>query len=85
LDFSIFKNNPVRAISETFNIQFRAEFFNVLNFTNFAPPSANKNLFSFASNSAGTITSFSSIATAGVLTSTQTTSRQLQFALKVSW
>ena len=30
LDFSVFKNNHVRKISENFNVQFRAEFFNIL-------------------------------------------------------
>jgi hypothetical protein len=38
LDFSLFKNNYIRRISESFNVQFRAEFFNVLNHANFAPP-----------------------------------------------
>ena len=70
LDLSIFKNNKVPAISEAFNVQFRAEFFNILNFTNFAVPSAGKTL-------AGS--------SAGLLTSTQTSSRQIQFALKLSW
>src|SRR5487761_224929 len=31
LDFSIVKNNYIKRISENFNIQFRAEFFNILN------------------------------------------------------
>ena len=38
VDFSVFKNNYIRKISENFNIQFRAEMFNVLNHPNFAPP-----------------------------------------------
>jgi outer membrane receptor protein involved in Fe transport len=38
LDFSVFKNNPIRRISENFNVQFRAEFFNILNHANFGPP-----------------------------------------------
>jgi len=37
MDFSVFKNNYIRKISETFNVQFRAEMFNVLNHANFAP------------------------------------------------
>jgi hypothetical protein len=41
LDFSLFKNNPVRRISENFNVQFRAEFFNVFNRANFASPTDN--------------------------------------------
>ena len=78
LDFSIFKNNKIPAISEAFNVQFRAEFFNILNFTNFAPPSSGKTLFPV---SGGT----TPITGAGLVTSTQTASRQIQFALKVSW
>lgn len=38
LDFSIFKNNRIPGISENFNIQFRAETFNILNHPNFASP-----------------------------------------------
>jgi hypothetical protein len=37
-DFSLYKNFPVKSISENFSVQFRAEFFNVLNHANFAPP-----------------------------------------------
>ena len=36
LDFSVFKNNYIRKISESFNVQFRAEIFNILNHANFA-------------------------------------------------
>jgi len=84
-DFSIFKNNYIRSISENFNVQFRAEFFNILNFTNFAPPSSGKTLLSATFNPAGTTATFSPVTGAGLLTSTQTSSRQIQFALKVSW
>ena len=73
-DFSLFKNNHIKRISDTFNVQFRAEFFNVLNHTNFAPPLDNRNIF----DSAGT-----PIGNAGLITSTQTPSRQIQFALKI--
>ena len=37
-DFSVFKNTGIPRISETFNVQFRAEFFNILNHTNFLSP-----------------------------------------------
>ncbi len=75
-DFSLFKNNHIKRISDSFNVQFRTEFFNVLNHTNFAPPLDNRNIF----DSAG-----SPIGNAGLITSTQTPSRQIQFALKVIW
>ena len=75
MNFSVFKNNYVKAISETFNVQFRAEMFNSLNHTNFAP-SANLSPF----NADGTATS-----SFGQLTSTETDNRVIQLALKVVW
>ena len=74
-NFSVFKNNYIKRVSEVFNIQFRAELFNVLYHTNFAP-SANLSPF----NSDGTPTS-----SFGQLTSTQTDNRVIQLALKVIW
>jgi hypothetical protein len=76
LDFSVFKNNYVKRISDTFNVQFRAEFFNILNHTNFAPPLDNRNIFDSSGQRIGN---------AGLITSTQTPSRQIQFAVKVIW
>jgi len=70
LDTSLFKR--IR-ITETLNLQFRAEAFNILNRANFGQPSIGVY--------AGTNISPS----AGVITSTATTSRQLQFALKLSF
>jgi hypothetical protein len=78
LDFSVFKNNYVRRISEDFNVQFRAEFFNVLNHTNFSVPVTPDNVTIFDSAGAPT-------GVAGLLTSTTTTAREMQFALKVVW
>ena len=78
LDFSVFKNNYVRRISENFNIQFRAEFFNILNRANFAVPLSPDNTDIFDSTGAPT-------GVAGRLTSTTTDSREIQFALKVIW
>ena len=75
-DLSLFKNNHIKRISDSFNLQFRAEFFNVLNHPNFLPPVANNTLFS--ANGAA-------VTTAGLITSTSTSSRQLQFALKIAW
>jgi hypothetical protein len=75
-DLSLIKNTYLKKISDSFNVQFRAEFFNVINHSNFAPPLDNKMLF----DASGT-----PISTAGLITSTQTTSRQIQFAVKVIW
>jgi len=71
LDFSLFKNTQ---LWERGKLQFRAEFFNILNHTNFAPPLDNNTLF----NPDG-----SAVGSAGILDSTQTTSRQIQFGLKL--
>jgi Carboxypeptidase regulatory-like domain/TonB dependent receptor/TonB-dependent Receptor Plug Domain len=79
LDFSVFKNNSIKRISESFNVQFRAEFFNVLNRANFALPSIalfRTDIF----DGTGTPSP-----TAGVLTSTATPGREIQFALKFVW
>jgi Carboxypeptidase regulatory-like domain/TonB-dependent Receptor Plug Domain len=76
LDFSVFKNNPVKRISEDFNVQFRAEIFNILNRANFSSPTDNFNVFDGSG---------STVASAGLLDSTQTSSRQIQFALKMIW
>ena len=76
LDFSVFKNNKVKSISETFNIQFRAEIFNILNHVNFAPPSTPTNTDIF--DGAGVLNQ-----EAGALTRTTTTAREIQFAIKV--
>jgi hypothetical protein len=76
LDFSLFKNNYIKRISERFNIQFRAEIFNILNHPNFAPPSTPTNTDIF--DGTGTLNP-----TAGQLTSTTTTAREVQFAVKV--
>ena len=76
LDFSVFKNNYIKSISERFNIQFRAEIFNILNHPNFAPPIQGVNTDIF--DGTGTPNP-----TAGLLTRTTTTAREMQFALKV--
>ena len=82
LDFSVFKNNQIRKISENFNIQFRVEMFNILNHPNFAPPGpgdGNTDIF----DATGASLAPSGGGTAGVLLKTTIPERQIQFALKV--
>jgi hypothetical protein len=76
LDMSLFKNNYVRRVSEQFNVQFRMEVFNILNHANFNPPTSNSQVFDGSGNLVGS---------AGLLDATATTSRQVQFAVKVIW
>jgi hypothetical protein len=77
VDFAMIKNTKISKISESFNVQFRAEFFNILNHANFAPPNTN-NLSPF-DGMGNPVQNF------GQLTATQTPERQIQFALKLTW
>ena len=71
LDGSLFKTFH---FGERATFQFRAEFFNALNHTNFGWPVVT------------TFTSSGAVSpSAGVITSTLTTSRQIQLALKLGW
>ncbi len=76
LDFSVFKNNYIRRISESFNAQFRAEIFNIFNRANFSSPTDNLQVFD---------QNGLPIQSGGLIDSTQTTSRQIQFAIKLIW
>ncbi len=69
-DFSTLKDTWLR---ERLNLQFRAEIFNLLNRANFNTP----NLITFTPTGVS--------GTAGAITSTSTTSRQIQFGLKMIW
>lgn len=75
-DFSLFKNNYIKRVSESFNVQFRAELFNILNRPNFATPFQTNTLFDQSGNPIGG---------AGAITQTSTPSRQIQFGLKLIW
>jgi hypothetical protein len=75
VNFSLFKNNYIPRISETTNLQFRFEAFNVFNRPNFlAPVPEDEQLFDIDGTR---------IPGAGRIGETTTTSRQLQFALKL--
>ena len=75
-DFSAYKNIPLHFISEAAKLQFRSEFFNVTNHTNFGPPITNNKLFDTKGNP---------ITLAGKLDTMATPARQIQFGLKVIW
>ncbi len=69
-DFSAVKETPIK---ERLSMQFRAEIFNLLNRANFNTP----NLIVFTPSGVS--------GTAGAISSTSTTARQVQFALKLLW
>ena len=78
-DFSLAKNVPVSSLSESSKLQFRVEFFNLFNRTNFAAPA----IVAFAGVNDGErpLSSF------GLIRSTVTpnSSRQIQFGLRLSF
>jgi len=71
-DFSVLKRF---LLTERLNLQFRGEFFNIFNRTNLNNP----NPVVFTSATSGPSP------TAGIITSTTTTSRQIQLGLKLLW
>jgi len=83
LDFSVFKNNHIKRISENFNVQFRVEMFNILNHANFSPPETatdgNTDIF----DATGASLAPSVGGTAGALVRTTIPERQIQFAIKI--
>jgi hypothetical protein len=74
LDVSLFKNIRIPK-AERLALQFRAEFFNSLNHTNFASP-GNTDIFDSTGKPTGV---------AGLLTSTTNASREIQFGVKARW
>ena len=83
LDFSLAKDTALRMLGESGKVEFRAEFFNILNRANFVTPG-----IGLGGNSAGVVFAGRSntetpLATAGRITRTAGTSRQIQLALKI--
>ena len=75
VNFSLIKNTK---LSERFTVQLRADAFNVFNHPNFSVPILPNNTDIF--DSTGQPSSV-----AGLLTSTSTTAREIQLALKLTW
>jgi hypothetical protein len=78
LDLALVKNTTIH---EGLHAQFRAEFFNVLNRANFTTP--NPVVFSSGPTPKAPTAEVEPSATAGVVSATSTTSRQIQFGLKI--
>jgi hypothetical protein len=84
MDASVTKDWKVSKISEQFTVQFRAEFFNILNHPTFQAP--NTTVFNAALSSAVATNPYAGTtanASAGRITATNSQPRQIQFALKV--
>jgi hypothetical protein len=79
LDSSLFKTTTIR---ENFKLQFRAEFFNLLNRTNLGLPIIST--FTKAASGAS-LPPGNPSPSAGQITYTSTTSRQIQLGLKLLW
>jgi hypothetical protein len=71
LDFSVVKDTAVRLLGENGKVQFRTEIFNLFNHANFNQPGT-------AVFGGTTLTS-----SGGVILTTRTFSRQIQFGLKI--
>jgi len=83
MDFSVHKVFPIRRISEQFNVQFRAEIFNIFNHSQFVPPQPNS-----GDGNSGLINpdgSYSGLGNISQPANGQTPAREVQFALKVNW
>jgi len=81
VDFSVHKDFAVTKISEAFKVQFRTEFFNILNHANFTPPlpffgASNAQIFNADGTQSGG---------GAVQQPLATRPRIIQFALKVIW
>jgi outer membrane receptor protein involved in Fe transport len=82
LDFSVYKNFALMKISESSSLQFRAEFFNILNHANFGVPAA------FTGGGTAQILSADGTVTSGagqLPQPTVTKPRDIQLALKLIW
>jgi Carboxypeptidase regulatory-like domain/TonB dependent receptor/TonB-dependent Receptor Plug Domain len=80
MDFSVHKTFPITRISEAFNIQFRAEIFNIFNHSNFVPPQPCS-----GDCNAGVLNQDGSNAGVGNLAELAGLPREIQFALKFQW
>ncbi len=84
-DVSLIKNTRISRLGESFNLQLRAEAFNVFNHANYQAPTDNLTLGGRASAGSATALATEGVAlgSAGILSSTATPSRQIQFGAKI--
>jgi carboxypeptidase family protein/TonB-dependent receptor-like protein len=80
MDFSVHKTFPIK---ERYNLQFRAEFFDIFNHANFVPPQPNS-----GDTESGILNPDGSQGSLGFITqyaNAQQPAREIQFALKFQW
>jgi len=93
-DFSLIKDTKLGVLGEQGNLQFRAEFFNLMNHANFGIPNGTAFAGTLANTAAGGnaggniqapvgASASNPLGTAGQITTTATNSRQIQLALKI--
>jgi hypothetical protein len=84
LDFALHKTTPLRKLGESTALEFRAEFFNILNHANFSLSDVFRQIFAGADPPPGVTAA--PLAAAGRITTTgQSRSRQIQFALRLEF
>jgi len=76
IDFSGFKNTPLKRFSEGASLQLRAEIYNILNHTNFDAPTDHFQIYDGSGNP---------VPSAGLIDQTVTTSRQIQLGVKLTF
>ena len=91
MNFSLVKDTAVRKLGEAGQVEFRAEFFNLFNHPTFLPPSkASSSAYGGTCPGTGNAALMGCTgavvnpnASAGTLTTTRGSSRQIQFGLKI--
>lgn len=78
-DFSLIKDTPIKHLGEAGKLEFRAEFFNILNHSNFAIPTSGRTVLTAIATSASAIP----LSPAGAVKQTITAASQIQLALKL--
>ncbi len=76
IDFSAYKNTSLKWLSNSANLQVRAEIYNLLNHTDLSPPTDNMQIYDGSGNP---------IPFAGLIDQTTMTSRQIQLAVKLTF
>jgi hypothetical protein len=83
VDFSLSKDSAIAVLGEGGRLEFRADFFNILNHANFNNPS--ESVLTSAVNANTGVVTESYVPTAGQITATRTKPRQIQLSLRLAF